>query len=122
MTVPFLNRGNISIQRAVAVSSALGLPIALSGSLGFLWSSLHQPLFQSIHQEVGNVVIQDLFLGYIYLPAFFSIISMSMLTTRYGVSLSHKLSKQALSKVFSLLLLILSIKLYFSSDILSLLS
>jgi len=122
MTVPFLNRGEVSIQKAVAISSALGLPIALSGSLGFLWSSLHNPLFQSTPHEVGSTDIQSLFLGYIYLPAFFSIISLSMLTARYGVHLSHSLSKQILSKVFSLLLLLLSIKLYFSSDIWSLLN
>lgn len=118
MTVPFLNRGKIPIQRAVAISSALGLPIALSGSLGFLWSSLHQPLFQNMgFQETGGIVTQNVFLGYIYLPAFFSIISVSMLTARFGVSLSHKLSKQALSKIFSILLLVLAIKLYFSSDL-----
>ena len=111
MTVPFLNRGKISIQRAVAVSSALGLPIALSGSLGFLWSSLHQSLFQ----DAGGFFSQNLFLGYIYLPAFFSIISLSMLTAPLGVSLSHKLSKQALSRVFSILLLVLAIKLYLST-------
>jgi len=109
MTVPFLNRGKIPIQKAVAISSALGLPIALAGSLGFLWSSLSQPVFQ---QDSSN-----LFLGYIYLPAFFAIISLSMLTAPIGVELSHKLSKQTLSQAFSILLLILAIKLYFSSEL-----
>ncbi|MCK5647337.1 MAG: sulfite exporter TauE/SafE family protein [Gammaproteobacteria bacterium] len=126
MTVPFLNRGKISIQRAVAVSSALGLPIALSGSLGFLWSSLYQPISYDIGsydmgsydigvQAQGEFFSRNLFLGYIYLPAFFAIISLSMLTAPLGVSLSHKLSKQALSRVFSILLLVLAIKLYLSN-------
>lgn len=117
MSVPFLNRGEITIQKAVAISSALGLPIALSGSLGFFWSSMQYPLFQPIEQ-LGDVTTLPLFIGYIYLPAFFSIISVSMLTARYGVHLSHKLSKEMLSKVFSLLLLVLAIKLYFSSGVL----
>ncbi len=114
MTVPFLNRGKLSIQKAVAVSSALGLPIALAGSLGFFWSSMQQPLFPA-GQAADSA---HLFLGYIYLPAFFSIISLSVLSAGLGVSLSHKLSKRTLSRVFSVLLLLLAIKLLFSSGLL----
>ncbi len=113
MTVPFLNRGNITIQRAVAISSALGLPIAISGTLGFFWSSLDLPLFQEGVQQT-DVMNHNYFFGYIYLPAFFSIISLSMLTAKYGVHLSHRLSKQMLSRIFSILLFVLSIKLYLS--------
>ncbi len=113
MTVPFLNRGNITIQRAVAISSALGLPIAISGTLGFFWSSLQMPLFKEGLPETA-VMTYDLFVGYIYLPAFFSIISLSMLTAKVGVYLSHRLSKQMLSRIFSVLLFVLSVKLYLS--------
>ena len=105
MTVPFLNRGQIPIQRAVAVSSALGLPIALAGSLGFFLSGLHL--------DSGSGVRQTLMWGYIYLPAFFAIISVSMVTARLGVFLSHSLSKKMLSRVFSILLLVLAVKLYY---------
>lgn len=111
MTVPFLNRGQMAIQRAVAISSALGLPIALAGTLGFFWSSLHQPLLQ----EDGSVFSCSYFLGYIYLPAFLSIISVSMLTAKLGVHLSHKLSQEVLRRFFSILLLLLAVKLYYSS-------
>ena len=106
MTVPFLNWGKITIQNAVAVSSALGLPIAISGTLGFFWSSLHLGL--------GDSAALNLMWGYIYLPAFFAIISVSMITARLGVYLSHSLSKQMLSRVFSILLIVLAIKLYYS--------
>lgn len=102
MTVPFLNWGQVPIQRAVAVSSTLGLPIAISGSLGFLWSSLGESLSA-----------QDMMLGYVYLPAFLAIISTSVFTARLGVLLSHYLSKQTLSQVFSVFLLMLAIKLYY---------
>jgi len=103
MTVPFLTRAKVPIQRAIAISSALGLPIAISGSLGFYWRSSSSNL---------DLDVQSLMCGYIYLPAFFSIISLSIITTRFGVYLSHRLSKQTLSKVFSVLLMILAIKLY----------
>ncbi|MCP3850539.1 MAG: sulfite exporter TauE/SafE family protein [Gammaproteobacteria bacterium] len=114
MSVPFLNRGNISIQKAVAISSALGLPIAVSGSIGFLWSSYYGQALQFETQAMAQ-----LFAGYIYLPAFIAIISLSMLTARLGVYWSHKLSKELLSKIFSILLFALAIKLYFSSELLS---
>lgn len=114
MTVPFLNRGKLSIQKAVAISSALGLPIAIAGSLGFFWSSLQQPL---VPPEQAFTAVH-LFLGYIYLPAFFAIISVSVWSAGLGVSLSHKLSKKMLSRVFSVLLLVLAIKLFFSSELL----
>ena len=104
MTVPFLNWGQIPIQRAVAISSALGLPIAISGSLGFLWSSMGQGL-----------AAQNMMLGFIYLPAFFAIISVSVFTARWGVWLSHYLSRQTLSRVFSVLLLLLAAKLYYEA-------
>jgi len=115
MSVPFLNRGDISIQKAVAISSALGLPIAISGSIGFLWSSYYGQSLQFETQAMAH-----LFAGYIYLPAFIAIISLSMLTARLGVYLSHKLSKELLSKIFSILLLVLAIKLFFSSEVFSL--
>ncbi len=66
MTVPFLNRSRITIQNAVAISSALGLPIALFGTLGFYWRSLEN--------NIDGIISQPGMLGYVYLPAFFSIL------------------------------------------------
>lgn len=106
MTVPFLNRGKIVIQRAVAISSALGLPIAVSGSVGFYMSSLSTDLFAESKWSALNMW------GYVYLPAFAAIISLSILTAPAGVYLAHKLSKKRLAQVFSVLLLILAIKLF----------
>ena len=37
LTVPFLNRCGVVIQKAVATSAACGLPIAVAGALGFIW-------------------------------------------------------------------------------------
>ena len=105
MTVPFLNRSRIAIQHAVAISSALGLPIALFGTLGFYWRSLEN--------NIGGVILQPGMLGYVYLPAFFAIISLSVLTAPVGVYLSHRLSKQALSRFFSILLIILALKIIY---------
>jgi len=98
MTVPYLNLSKIQIQKAIAVSSALGLPIAISGSLGFYFNSL-----------VNQQIIEKSW-GYIYLPAFITIIVVSVFTARYGVYLSHKLDKHVLSKIFAVLLFAQAIK------------
>ncbi len=105
MTVPFLNRSKIAIQKAVAISSALGLPIALFGTLGFYWRSLEN--------HMDSIITEPGMLGYIYLPAFFAIISLSMLTAPVGVYWSHRLSRQALSRFFSVLLIILALKIIY---------
>ncbi len=105
MTVPFLNRSRIAIQNAVAISSALGLPISLFGTLGFYWHSLEN--------NIGVIISQPGMLGYVYLPAFFAIISLSVLTAPVGVYLSHRLSKRALSRFFSILLIILALKIIY---------
>ena len=107
MTVPFLNRSRFAIQNAVAISSALGLPIALFGTLSFYW--------RSIDNNMASLITQPGMLGYIYLPAFFAIISVSMLTAPIGVYWSHRLSKQRLSRFFSVLLVLLTLKILYGS-------
>lgn len=100
MTVPFLTWGKMVIQRAIAVSSALGLPIALAGSMGFYLSRL------------GKQAIAEHMLGFVYLPAFLSIVVVSVATAGIGVVISHKTSKLILSRIFAVVLVIQAFKLF----------
>ncbi|GLS91417.1 UPF0721 transmembrane protein [Psychromonas marina] len=98
LTVPYLVSRNIDIKKAVGTSAAIGLPISIAGSVGYLvngWSS----------SSVDNYT-----LGFIYLPAVFLIAVSSYLTAPYGAKLAHRLPVQTLKKIFSLLLITLSIK------------
>lgn len=102
MTVPYLSLSKMRIQNAIAVSSALGFPIAISGTLGFYFNTT---------TSVENMPQSW---GYIYLPAFLSIIVVSMFTARLGVHWSHQLDKRVLQKIFACLLFFQTIKIILS--------
>ncbi|WP_430457326.1 sulfite exporter TauE/SafE family protein [Rheinheimera sp.] len=98
LTVPFLTWCNVRVQQAIGTSAAIGLPIALSGSIGYAvagWEQVGLPPFS---------------LGYIYLPAVLLISAVSFFTAPLGASLAHQLPVATLKKIFALLLLGLSAK------------
>ncbi|RUM94990.1 MAG: sulfite exporter TauE/SafE family protein [Thiothrix sp.] len=98
LTVPFLAYCNITMQKAVATSSACGLPIAIAGSIGFAITGLNE----SNLPEWSS--------GYIYWPAFAGITVMSALFAPLGTRLAHALPVVALKQVFGLLLLLMGLK------------
>jgi uncharacterized membrane protein YfcA len=98
LTVPYLVWRNINIKKAVGTSAAIGLPISIAGTLGYLingWS---------------NTSVENYTFGFIYLPAVILISITSFFSAPYGVKLAHYLPVSVLKKIFSLLLITLSIK------------
>ncbi|GGL98173.1 sulfite exporter TauE/SafE family protein [Pseudomonas asuensis] len=92
LTVPFLTWRSVSMQQAVATSSACGLPIAISGAISFMvvgWGESGLP--------EGSI-------GYVYLPALAGIALTSMFFARFGARLAHMLSPRLLKRLFALLL------------------
>lgn len=98
LTVPYLVSRNIEIKKAVGTSAAIGLPIAIAGSVGYLVNGW------------ANSSLENYTLGFIYLPAVLLIAVSSFVTAPYGAKLAHHLPVKTLKKVFSLLLITLSIK------------
>jgi uncharacterized membrane protein YfcA len=96
LTVPFLVKRSVPMQSAVASSSACGFPIALAGTVGYIWAGRHLQL------PAGT-------LGYIYLPALAVISTSSVLTAPLGAKVAHALPTATLKKVFAALLGVLSI-------------
>ncbi len=99
LTVPFLIGTGSPIQRAIATSSACGLPIAIAGTIGYLingWGVSNLPLASS---------------GYIYWPAALIIAFSSMLFAPTGVRLAHHLPATTTKRLFALFLLLIGIKL-----------
>jgi uncharacterized membrane protein YfcA len=97
LTVPFLAWCNTSLRNAVATSAACGLPIAISGTMGFIamgWDASERP---------------DWSVGYIYLPALLGIAASSMLFARLGARLAHSLPTRVLQLVFATFLLIVGL-------------
>lgn len=102
LSVPFLVWCNVVMQTAIGTASAIGLPIALSGSLGFLINGL------------GVAGRPEGTIGYIYLPALIGIVSMSVFTAPLGAKLAHTLPVPTLKKVFAVLLFVVGIRMLWS--------
>ena len=102
LSVPYLLVQNIDIKRAIATSSAIGFPIALSGTLGYIingWT---------------NTSMDNLSWGFVNLTAFICVSIASFLTAPIGVMLVHKIDVNLMKKLFSLISLILSIRMIYS--------
>ncbi|MDH5601965.1 MAG: sulfite exporter TauE/SafE family protein [Gammaproteobacteria bacterium] len=98
MSVPFLTWCNVTIRNAVATSSAIGFPIAVSGTIGFImmgWSVPDRPVMS---------------LGYVNFPAFISIVIASVLSAPLGAWIAHRISPVILKRVFAGFLVILGIR------------
>lgn len=94
LSVPFMVWCNLSIHHAIGTAAAIGLPIALAGTLGYIVHGWHLPGLPSYC------------LGYVYLPALAGIVLASVLTAPLGAGLAHRLPVALLKKVFALLLLV----------------
>jgi uncharacterized protein len=97
LTVPYLNRHGVVMQKAVATSAACGLPIAVAGAIGFMWFG---------HQAEVNVPNT---IGYIHVYAFFGIAIMSFITAKFGAKVAHQLSPAMLKKCFAGLLVVVGL-------------
>lgn len=98
LSVPFMTWCNVKIQQAIATSAAIGLPIALAGTIGYLVSGM------------GVDGLPKYTFGFIYLPAAASIALVSVFTAPLGAKLAHQLPVTTLKKVFAVLLIGLSLK------------
>ncbi|MBE7367812.1 sulfite exporter TauE/SafE family protein [Ramlibacter pallidus] len=92
VSVPFMTWCNIKIHDAVGTSAALGFPIALAGTLGYIYAGLGLP-----RMPAGSV-------GYLYLPGLVVISAASMLLAPLGARTAHRMDIQPLKKVFAIVL------------------
>ena len=102
LSVPFMTWCNVKVQHAIGTSAAIGLPIALAGTLGYLingWSAPGTP---------------SLSLGFIYLPALLLVGVVSIFMAPLGAGLAHRLPVATLKKVFAGVLVLLSAKMLYS--------
>ena len=101
MSVPFLVWCNLALRNAIGTSAAIGLPIALAGSAGYVFNGLAAAL------PPGSI-------GFVYLPALLGVSAASMLTAPLGARLAHTLPTVRLKKIFALLLIVMGTKLLLS--------
>lgn len=92
LTVPYLTRYGVVMQKAVGTSAACGLPIAIAGALGFMFFGMQQQV------NVPNTI------GFVHIYAFLGISVMSFFTAKLGAKVAHILSPALLKKCFAILL------------------
>lgn len=102
LSIPFMVFCNVAIHGAVGTSAALGFPIAVAGAIGYIVSGWNDP------------GLPPFTLGYLYLPAFFGIVVMSMLVAPSGARLAHRLPVKKLKRAFGAFLALLATKMLFS--------
>ncbi len=86
------------MKKAIGTSAAIGLPISVAGTIGYIVNGLSADL------QIDYVV------GFIYLPGVILISLMSSMMAPVGAHVAHLLPVPILKKVFALLLLGLAIK------------
>lgn len=98
MSVPFMLWCNIHLHQAIGTSAAIGLPIALAGTAGYIfngWGAENLPIYS---------------FGYVYLPALLGVALMSVITAPLGVKLAHCFPVIRLKRLFSILLFVIATK------------
>lgn len=102
IVVPFLTSTGEPVKKAIGISSAVGVPVALFASLGFAWSA-----WRSGVAAPGRW-------GFIDLVALACIVPASLVGSSLGVRLGTYVSEPVLKKIFAVILL-MSVAKIFSS-------
>ena len=98
LTVPFMLFCGVSMTTAIGTGAALGIPVAIMGTLGYVISGWHVP------------GLPEASLGFVYGPALVGIVAGSVLTAPIGARTAHRLPVNVLRRVFAFLLYALATK------------
>ncbi|MGE5386986.1 MAG: sulfite exporter TauE/SafE family protein [Betaproteobacteria bacterium] len=98
LTVPFLTWCNVRVQNAIGTSAAVGMPIAIGGTAGYVFNGW------------GHAGLPAGSIGYVYLPGMALLVLASMLTAPLGARTAHRLPVATLKRIFAGLLVILAAK------------
>jgi uncharacterized membrane protein YfcA len=101
IVVPFLIWCNVPLRHTIGTAAAIGFPIALGGTAGYIVVGSHMDALPEPH------------LGYVYLPALLWVAAASVLTAPLGAMAAHRMKVGLLRKLFAVLLLLLATRLLF---------
>lgn len=95
LAVPFMTRCNVKLHTAVASSAAMGLPIAVAATIGYIYAGLRR-------DELAPHSI-----GFVYWPALVAIVACSVLLAPVGARVAHSWSSDKLRRAFACMLFVL---------------
>ncbi len=96
--VPYLSWCGVPVKQAIATSAAIGLPLAVASTAGFVLTGLDE------------TTLPPHSLGYINLPAFAGVVGASILFAPLGARLAHKLPDKLLKRTFAIFLFFLALR------------
>ena len=97
-TVPFLTWCNVKVHKAIGTSAAIGFPIALGGTVGYIYNGW------------GHLTLPEWSLGFVHLPALAWMVPPSMIMAPLGAKLGHSLPMATIKRIFACLLIALASK------------
>jgi len=92
LCVPFLAWCSVPLLRAIGTAAAVGLPIAIAGTLGYVVQGMRA-------EDLPSPCV-----GYVYVPAFVLVVATSMLAAPLGARVAHRLPVKRLRIAFALVL------------------
>ena len=98
LSIAYLTWCNMRMHETIGTAAAIGVPLAVAGTIGFVLTGLSNPTLPAWS------------LGYVYLPAMAGIALTSMLVAPTGARLAHRLPVNTLKKIFVIFLVALAIK------------
>jgi uncharacterized protein len=98
MTIPFMTWCNVPLKRAMGTAAAIGFPLALAASVGYVLAGL----------QAGPLPHGSL--GFIYLPALLLVVLPTVLTAPIGARVAHSMPVRHLRTVFALMLYAIAIR------------
>ena len=102
LTIPFLVFCNVPFHTAIGTASAVGFPIAVVGSIGYLvngWGAAGLPAHS---------------VGFIYVPALVGFTVGSIVLAPIGARLAHRTSERSLKRIFAVVIGALGLKMLVS--------
>jgi uncharacterized membrane protein YfcA len=87
---------------AIGTAAAIGFPIALSGTIGFIATGLRE------------TALPPYSLGFVYLPAMAGIVVASMLMAPVGAATAHRLPTVWLKRIFAILFYVMATRMLFT--------
>ena len=95
LSVPFMTACNVNMRSCVATSAALGMPVAVAGTIGYVLAGLGQP------------GLPPHTIGYVYVPALLAIVAASVISAPMGARAAHRWPVNRLKRAFALVLYVL---------------
>jgi uncharacterized membrane protein YfcA len=96
LSIPFMMWCNVPVHHAIGTSAAIGFPIAVAGTAGYILNGLSVADLPTPH------------LGYLYVPALFGIAFFSFFSAPFGAKLAHRTPVVTLKRIYAAFLIVVA--------------